>query len=74
MLATKLRALYQRRKGRDLYDLYHALIFIPTLDCDLIIECFKKYVGGQTITRSDFLASMEAKLQDTLFRDSPAWA
>ena len=25
LLATKLRALYQRRKGRDLFDLFHAM-------------------------------------------------
>ena len=25
LVGTKLRALYQRRKGRDLYDLYKAL-------------------------------------------------
>ena len=25
LLGTKLRALYQRKKGRDLFDLYHAL-------------------------------------------------
>lgn len=31
LLGTKLRALYQRRKGRDLYDLYNALVQVPEL-------------------------------------------
>ena len=29
-MATKLRALYQRRKGRDLFDVWYAV------DCELI--------------------------------------
>jgi predicted nucleotidyltransferase component of viral defense system len=34
LLGTKLRALYQRKKGRDLYDLYNALSRNPELDKD----------------------------------------
>jgi predicted nucleotidyltransferase component of viral defense system len=32
LLGTKLRALYQRRKGRDLFDLFFALYQKPDLD------------------------------------------
>src|SRR5262249_49746215 len=32
LLGTKMRALYQRRKGRDLYDLYVALTTYDNLD------------------------------------------
>jgi predicted nucleotidyltransferase component of viral defense system len=31
LLGTKIRALYQRRKGRDLYDLFKALVQVPDL-------------------------------------------
>ena len=36
MLATKLRALLQRNKGRDLYDLAHGLEVLEDLDSDRI--------------------------------------
>jgi predicted nucleotidyltransferase component of viral defense system len=40
LLGSKLRALYQRRKGRDLYDLHMALVNFPDLATDDIIRCF----------------------------------
>lgn len=43
LLGTKLRALYQRKKGRDLFDLHHALLHI-NLDMKKIIHCFKVYM------------------------------
>ena len=43
LLGTKLRALYQRKKGRDLFDLYYALENLE-LDIDKIIECFHAYM------------------------------
>ena len=43
LLGTKMRALYQRSKGRDLYDLYK---FLATynLNSDQIIQCYKTYI------------------------------
>lgn len=42
LMATKLRALYQRRKGRDLFDIW--LVFSKGLaDVDTVIDIFKKY-------------------------------
>ena len=38
MLATKLRALLQRDRGRDLYDLAHALEVFERLEIDRIVE------------------------------------
>lgn len=34
LIATKLRALLQRDKGRDLFDLDHALTVVPDLDVE----------------------------------------
>ena len=42
LVATKLRALYQRRKGRDLFDLWLALTELA-LDPDDILTCFAPY-------------------------------
>jgi len=41
MLATKLRALLQRDKGRDLYDLAHALDVFDGLDVNGTVEMFR---------------------------------
>ena len=46
MLATKLRALLQRNKGRDLYDLAHALEVFEGLDTKRIVEMFGQYLRG----------------------------
>ena len=45
LLATKLRALLQRDKGRDLFDLDHALNTLPGLDIDHVISLFTRYLA-----------------------------
>ena len=64
MLATKLRALLQREKGRDLYDLAHALKVFEGLDVDRVIAMFGRYLdlSGQTISRAQAHERMFAKL------------
>jgi predicted nucleotidyltransferase component of viral defense system len=54
MLATKLRALLQRDKGRDLFDLAHALEVFEGLDADRIVAMFERYLdlSGQAISRA----------------------
>lgn len=68
LLGTKIRALYQRRKGRDLFDLWFALAHC---DCspEEIILCFLKYTehNGVKIERNDLLANLEDKLSDKRF-------
>lgn len=44
MIGTKVRALYQRRKGRDLYDLYKALT-LSNLNIEQVITCYKEYMN-----------------------------
>jgi predicted nucleotidyltransferase component of viral defense system len=64
MLATKLRALLQRNKSRDLFDLAHALDVFDGLDVTRIVECFGLYLGRTNlrITRADAEQRMFAKL------------
>lgn len=64
MLATKLRALLQRHKGRDLYDLAHALDVFDNLDIDAIVEMFGRYLHlfDQTISLAQAQERMLAKL------------
>jgi predicted nucleotidyltransferase component of viral defense system len=70
LLGTKLRALYQRRKGRDLYDMFKALTIHPNLDTDKLLFCYQKYMAfvvGIPPTKQVFLENMETKMKDAEF-------
>jgi predicted nucleotidyltransferase component of viral defense system len=63
-----LRALYQRKKGRDLYDLWLALR-TNKVNTEQIIECFRRYAehDGLTVSRAEFEANLADKLKDEVF-------
>jgi len=69
LLGTKLRALYQRKKGRDLYDLAAALAVLD-VDAAGIVECFRHYMAseGAAVTRAMFEANLAEKLASPVFR------
>ncbi|MBE0564353.1 MAG: nucleotidyl transferase AbiEii/AbiGii toxin family protein [Krumholzibacteria bacterium] len=74
LLGTKVRALYQRRKGRDLFDLSEALSRIPDLDTQAVVDCFLRYMehDGLRVTRTQFELNLAAKMDDDVFlRDVP---
>lgn len=73
LMATKLRALYQRRKGRDLFDLA-AVLRLKDVNKARIIEVFDKYLKseGHRIYASDFHANMLAKLDHPAFKQDCA--
>ena len=64
MLATKLRALLQGDKGRDLYDLAHGLEVFERLDLDRIVGMFVRYLdlSDGPISRAQAQERMFAKL------------
>ncbi len=69
LVGTKLRALYQRRKGRDLYDLYKALT-TKDLNIDNVLKCYHQYmdfVVDHIPTYKEFIINMEDKMQDEEF-------
>ena len=70
LLGTKLRALYQRSKGRDLFDLDYARQKVD-LDYGLIINCFKKYTSFATEkkppSKKEFLLNLEEKEKNLEF-------
>jgi predicted nucleotidyltransferase component of viral defense system len=71
LLGTKLRALYQRRKGRDLFDLYYALK-TASVDAEKVMKCYRKYISFSTDnppTQKQFLANMEEKMLLKEFTD-----
>lgn len=69
LLGTKMRALYQRRKGRDLFDLYVGLTE-GQYNADEIIQCYNQYMTftvEKSPTYKQFVNNMEAKLHDAEF-------
>ena len=69
LLGTKLRALYQRQKGRDLFDLDYAIIQ-GGLDYDKLIHCFCEYMmvsTGYIPTTKELLNNLDDKLKDSEF-------
>lgn len=66
LVATKLRALFQRKKGRDLFDLWLALTVLG-LDPAEIVACFDPYrPDGYTAVRAR--QGLEDHLGDAGFR------
>lgn len=69
LLGTKMRALYQRRKGRDLFDLYVGLTK-GQFDADEIIQCYNRYMAftvENLPTYKQFVNNVEAKMTDEEF-------
>ena len=69
LLGTKLRALYQRKKGRDLFDLATALE-LAEVRPERVIEAFSEYMkhDGHRVTRAQFEENLSGKLADPLFK------
>lgn len=69
LLATKLRALYQRAKGRDLFDLAIAIERELADPADVIHCCLEYLRAGNTpITRRQFAGNLRAKIHRPEFR------
>jgi predicted nucleotidyltransferase component of viral defense system len=68
LLGTKMRALYQRKKSRDLFDLATALEQTD-VDPSRIVETFLAYMdhGGHRITRTLYDQNIQNKLTDPQF-------
>jgi predicted nucleotidyltransferase component of viral defense system len=65
ILATKLRALLQRDKGRDLIDLSHATDTFGSLNAARAVELFRQYLmdaGQELISRAQAEERMLAKI------------
>lgn len=69
LLGTKLRALFQRKKGRDLFDLCVALE--AGIDPAAVVEIFRAYAesGGHHITRALFEENLAGKTGEPAFTE-----
>lgn len=70
LFGTKLRALLQRRKNRDLFDLHHGIDQL-SLDADRVIAAFDHYLAQEetVITRAHAEQRMLEKLTRSLIED-----
>jgi predicted nucleotidyltransferase component of viral defense system len=70
LFGTKLRALLQRRKNRDLFDLGEGIEQLA-LDPAKVVACFDHYLalGDDAITRADAEQRMLEKLNRSLIED-----
>ncbi len=69
LIGTKMRALYQRKKGRDLYDLYMALT-AKEMDLMKVIESYQKYtdfVAEHIPTYKEYTGNLSDKMKDEEF-------
>lgn len=66
LLGTKLRALYQRRKGRDLFDLWICLTSLKT-DGERIVAALTHYMGDAVFTYPQLRDNLRDKLADPIF-------
>jgi predicted nucleotidyltransferase component of viral defense system len=71
LLRTKLRALYQRRKGRDLFDLWIALTRLQA-DDEQIVAALTHYMGDAAFTYPQLRRNLNEKLSDPVFIDDIA--
>ena len=69
LLGTKLRALYQRKQGRDLFDMATALKDCTGADPARVVSAFQQYMEheGHNVTRAQFEQNLALKLQDPEF-------
>jgi hypothetical protein len=69
LLGTKLRALYQRKKGRDLFDLWISVRNLG-VDAESLVRCFQRYLDndGLRVSRAELEANLHEKLGDAVFQ------
>ena len=70
LFGTKLRALLQRRKNRDLFDLHHGLLQLD-MDADKVVACLDHHLAleGHPISRAEAEERMLKKLTRSLTED-----
>lgn len=70
LMGTKLRALYQRKKGRDLFDVWYVLSN-KMVDIEKMVYAFMKYMEFENnkISRAMFEENLAEKLNSSVFTD-----
>lgn len=69
LMGTKLRAFYQRKKARDMFDLFWVLENFHELNVDNVLQAFNYYLKQQDlkISRAEFEKNLYEKLNNKMF-------
>ena len=70
LIASKIRALYQRKKGRDLFDIYYAHTH-GCIDAGSTVFSYKRYMAnspGYVPSAKQYMENLTEKLNDPAFR------
>lgn len=70
IMGTKLRALYQRKKGRDLFDFQKVFNDYSNISGEKIVDCFSRYMThhGNSISRAQFEKNLDEKMNNSSFK------
>ncbi len=70
LLGSKMRALYQRKKGRDLFDLWLA-VTQKDVSFQKVLESFNVFMDHVEckVSSKEFVFNMDAKMKDPAFRN-----
>jgi predicted nucleotidyltransferase component of viral defense system len=71
LFGTKRRALYQRKKSRDLFDLYWAYTH-HKIDTEKLLHCYREYmqfVVDVLPSQNEFISNVEEKMNDPEFNN-----
>ena len=69
LMATKLKALYQRRKGRDLFDVWY-VTKNNLINLERVFKIFKKYCANESsyFTKDEFIKNLKLKSDHQAFQ------
>lgn len=70
LLGSKMRALYQRKKGRDLFDIWYSQSKF-NLNLKNITKAFNTLMKNEEhpVSKTDYIANIDLKLQDSNLRN-----
>lgn len=73
LLGSKMRALFQRKKGRDLFDLWYSLNY-QSINVKNILHAFDAFISHNelTIQKEEYIDNVHDKISDPDFRSDTA--
>ncbi|MBU0711934.1 nucleotidyl transferase AbiEii/AbiGii toxin family protein [bacterium] len=73
LLGSKMRALYQRKKGRDLFDLWYSISH-RTINVEHVLQAFDVFIRHNelTIQKEEYIDNIHDKISDSDFRSDIA--
>lgn len=73
LLGSKMRALFQRKKGRDLFDLWYSFSQ-KQIDAQRVLDSFDQFIRHNelAILKDEYIENVHDKISDPIFRNDIA--